>query len=76
MLDSQASPEKNVAMVRGLRLPCMVLFAVFLVGVRGADVRGADDADGLPLVQIGIVFDGPPPGGTGVVPERLKGWSR
>jgi len=54
-------------MVRASRLT--ILFVVLLIGTWSADTRGAD---GLPVVQVGIVFDGPPPGGTGIVPERYE----
>jgi hypothetical protein len=41
----------------------------FLLGVV---LTGAWGAEGLPIFQIGIVFDGPSPGRASVVPERYE----
>ena len=37
------------------------------------EVPGSNAAVDRPVVNVGLVYDGPPPGGEGVVPERLKG---
>ena len=58
-------------MVRASRIA--FLLVVLLIGAWGADFHSADDADGLPIVRVGIVYDGPAPGGTGVLPERFAG---
>ena len=50
-----------------------LLLVVLLTNVWAANVCSADDAPELPVINIGTVFDGPPPDGEGLVPERLEG---
>ena len=37
----------------------------------GSTVAAATPSDSPPIVNVGIVFDGPPPDGNSIVPERL-----